>query len=680
MIDRRGFLRLTAAAGAGYLLRAAESGRLSTIRRALAATKAPNLSDPALQPKFQVMAPNALAPGFIFAPMGGGSSYDVTIAERADHHTGLVNGSTPVPTPIWGYGPAGDVTWPGRTFEVQSGATETTVTWRNQLGNAHLLPVDTSFHWSYSLDGYDTYTIADDGVPIITHLHGGHTDFQFDGNPEFFYSPGGAVYGPSWNLPGAGGFTMDFVYDNDVPAGTLWYHDHALGITRLNVYAGLAGFYIIRDAEDTGEAGNPLGLPAYPYELAYAVQDRMFYEDGRLFYPAFPGDPFYDDFITGEGVVLPPDLFPGGGPTILAEFFGDHMVVNGKIWPKEDVMPRNYRMRLLNGTDSRFMVLQFVAVNTGDTDFTNAGDPIPFHVIGSDQGLAASATMTDMLVFEPGSRYDVVFDFKGLQGKRIIMKNIGGDEPFGGDIPGPQVFGYTDRVMAFDVADVPDQSDAFDPAAIDHYGGNTATVDRVRKLALFEGGDRFGRLQPLLGTAEPATDHRGNPINWPDEAAYQAAGLVGQMEGSMSWHSPVTENPALDSTEIWEIYNATEDAHPIHLHLVNFEVLDRQEFEADTVPQPLVEYDGSLGEGARLEDIELGAMVPMPAGYTENAPKDMVTALPEQVTRIKATFDKPGRYVWHCHILSHEDHEMMRILHVGEMPREIFLPFVVKES
>jgi spore coat protein A len=137
------------------------------------------------------------------------------------------------------------------------------------------------------------------------------------------------------------------------------------------------------------------------------------------------------------------------------------------------------------------------------------------------------------------------------------------------------------------------------------------------------------------------------------------------MQGSIAWHSPTTENPALGSTEIWEIYNATGDAHPVHLHLVHFDVLDRQEFTADVVNQPVVQHNGMLGSGFRLENIVLGAMVPQPAGYVENAPKDMVTALPGQVTRIKATFDKPGRYVWHCHILSHEDHEMMRVLHVG---------------
>ncbi len=108
-------------------------------------------------------------------------------------------------------------------------------------------------------------------------------------------------------------------------------HDHALGITRLNVYARLVGFYLVRDEMDTGMLGNPLGLPAFPYELAYAIQDRMFTDTGDFFYPAFPGDPFYDDFITEEGVILSPDLFPGGGATALAVFVGDHMVVNGKI-------------------------------------------------------------------------------------------------------------------------------------------------------------------------------------------------------------------------------------------------------------------------------------------------------------------------------------------------------------
>jgi FtsP/CotA-like multicopper oxidase with cupredoxin domain len=532
------------------------------------------------------------------------------------------------------------------------------------------------------LAGYD-YSIENDGPPIVPHLHGGHTDYQFDGNPEFFLSPGYTVRGPQW-------LEKKYVYDNSQPAGTLWYHDHALGITRLIVYAGMAGFYILRDADDTGLLGNPLDLPAYPYEAAFAIQDRMFKDNGELFYPAFPGDPAYADFITGEGAVLPPDLFPGGGPTALAEFFGDHMLVNGKIWPKMAVEPRNYRLRLLNGCDSRFLVVQFFEVPAGATDFSGAIQQLDFTVIGSDQGLASSPTTVNTLLVETGSRYDIVVDFGSIApSNRVIMKNIGGDEPFGGDIPGPQVFGETDRIMAFDVVLPFDNAvDDVSPTGIT-FAPDVGAPTRTRRVALFEGKDEFGRLQPLLGTAEPATDYAGNPINWPNTQAYIDAGLVGQMAGSIAWHSPTTENPALGDTEEWEIWNATGDAHPIHLHLVHFEVLGRQEIVWDShtteddrvipndqygapandgtylVTQPVVQHNGALGEGFRIVNLTFGPAVPQPPEYVENARKDIVTALPGQITRIKAHFDKPGRYVWHCHILSHEDHEMMRVLYVG---------------
>ena len=670
MVSRREFLKLSGAMAAGLAL--TSQGFI----RVFAEAARGGLSDPANQPMFAKEVPDALAPGFIYQTDKKGV-YKIKIGTSIQN-TGLVapDGSTPVPTPVWGYGAQSDklYTWPGRTFEIQSslagGPLVTEVNWENALQGVtqHLLPVDTNLHWCYSLHGYTKNSFAKNGIPIITHLHGGHTDYQFDGNPEFFYAPklkNKQVIGPQWaNVPG--GFTERFVYDNAVPAGNLWYHDHALGITRLNVYAGLAGFYFVRDNDDTGQPGNPLGLPAWPYEKAYAIQDRMFLNTGELFYPAYPGDPFYDDFITDEGAVLPPDLFPGGGPTALAEFFGDHMVVNGVIWPFESVEPRNYRLHLLNGTDSRFMAIRFHSVPAGATSIPDGSTPLTFTVIGSDQGLAKTATTTDMLLFEPGSRYDIVFDFKGMQGQRIIMENIGGDEPFGGDIPGPQVFGETNRVMAFDVALGADIPDSFNPASISNpHIPNINTVNRTRKVALFEGMDEFGRLQPLLGTAEKAEDYLGNPINWPNTPDYNNAGLVGQMEGSIAWHSPTTENPAVGDTEIWEIHNATGDAHPVHLHLVHFDVLDRREFTADVIDQPIVQHNGEVGAGFRLENIEVGDLIPQSDGYVENTPKDMVTALPEQVTRIKMTFDKPGRYVWHCHILSHEDHEMMRVLHVG---------------
>jgi FtsP/CotA-like multicopper oxidase with cupredoxin domain len=307
---------------------------------------------------------------------------------------------------------------------------------------------------------------------------------------------------------------------------------------------------------------------------------------------------------------------------------------------------------------------------------------------------------------ETGSRYDIIFDFKTVTpGSRVIIKNIGGDEPFGGDLvtddPGLQVFGETDRIMAFDVVlpldtAVPDVS----PTGI-NFGPVVPEPTRERKVALFEGKDEFGRLQPLLGTAEPATDYAHSPINWPATPVYQQAvfpdgtpsPLIGQMEGSIAWHSPTTENPALNATEKWEIWNMTGDAHPVHLHLVHFEILGREEIKWDSnadddgfipdgvspandgtylVPQPTVQHNSvagdpsTYGQGFRIVNpTGTGVTLPQPDEYVENAPKDMVTALPGQITRIKAKFDKPGRYVWHCHILSHEDHEMMRVMHVG---------------
>ena len=685
-VRRRDFLKLTGAAGVTATLPFSR-----WVARARAEGLIDGLSDPALQPKFAEYVPNALDPGFIYDTSKG--KIRVAVGPTVQQ-TGLVDSDDiPLWTPLWGYGDKGLYTWPGRTFQVRSGE-PLEVKWENRLnGLPYLITnlegesvVDTSLHWAYSLHGYENFSIDADGTPLVMHLHGGHTDFQFDGNPEFFFSPGWEIRGPHW-------LEKKYVYLNDQPAGNLWYHDHALGLTRLNVYAGMAGFYFVRDDLDTGAPDNPLGLPAFPYELAYAIQDRMFKDNGELFYPAFEGDPFWDDFITGEEADPP---FPGG-PSALAEFFGDHMVVNGKIWPRADVERRNYRMHLLNGCDSRFMVLRFRSAPMGSTDLSQAGPPLPFYVVGSDQGLGSSPVMVDTLVSEPGSRYDVVFDFSQVpMGTRIIMENVGGDAPFGGDYGGalgPDDFfpdRQTDRVMAFDVnqplSNVPD---AFPAAFVGPYQGVEATVDRLRKVALFEGKDEYGRLQPLLGTAEPATDHNGDPIDWPNTPAYVNAGLVGQMEGSIAWHSPTTENPALGETEEWEIWNATGDAHPVHLHLVHFEVLGRQEIRWDShttaddrvipnsvhdVPagdgtyleaQTVVQHNGDQGHGFRFVNLTYGpALAPM-GEYVENAPKDMVTALPDQITRVKATFDKPGRYVWHCHILSHEDHEMMRVLHVG---------------
>jgi FtsP/CotA-like multicopper oxidase with cupredoxin domain len=564
------------------------------------------------------------------------------------------------------------------------------------------------------------------GNPIVVHLHGGHSNASYDGFTEAFYSPknetGFQVQGPFFT-------GQDYFYESQ-PAAAIWYHDHTLGTTRLNVYAGMAGFYIIRDKVDTGTSSNAYNLPIFPYELALAVQDRFFKNTGELFYPAFPGDPWYEVYL-GTDPNIPPAANFTDRPSVLTEFFGDHMVVNGKVWPKKDVELRSYRLRLLNGCDSRFLVIEFYLVAGNETDWKSSKmGPLNFTVIGKDQGLFPKAQQNiRTLVVETGSRYDIIIDFSSFAvGDRIIMANRGGDLPFNGFPPANRQqephhipdftplapfdgrYIYTDRIMAFDLKTRPKNAKPVNYVKFDAAKNNpisTANETRVRKVALFEGSDEYGRLQPQLGTAQLATNYNGMPIYWPSDCPdgpYCKAGLSGlQMEGSVGWHSPTTENPALNATEIWEIWNVSPDAHPVHLHLVHFEVVGRHDiiynsaidpdnacvpddtvsgnFIAPTdgiclVPQKVVQFDGSLGDGFKIvfpanctgfegNCYNATAAIIRPDAYVDGTRMDMVAALPGQVTRIKATFDKPGLFVWHCHILSHEDHEMMRVLFVG---------------
>lgn len=453
-----------------------------------------------------------------------------------------INRNERLKTPILAYGTSKETaSWPGPTLMATSGDSSK-VEFVNELvdenGQPERMPitslsgksvVDTSLHWAYSLHMYDMYTLENNGIPIVTHLHGAHADEGFDGGPEHFYTYNYAITGPDWE-------EQEYVYQNDQPAGTLWYHDHVLGITRLNVYAGLAGFYILRDENDDGSVENhPLNLPAGDYEKAYAIQDRMFKKNGELFYPAFKGDPYYEDFIIEEGADWDSKV---DGATALAEFFGDFMLVNGKIWPKEDVEPWQYRLRLLNGCDSRFIVIKLLAVEAGRKS-TMKGIEVEYTIIGTDQGLLDTplSGQTSTIV-ETGGRLDIVVDFSGYEGMRIIMANEGGDEPFGGDIPGPQIFAYTDMVMAFDVHSDGSGSDPEELSwNLDLEELPVDDVTRVRRVGLFEGMDEFGRLQPMLGGE-----------------------LTSNVVETFTWSDDTTETPAVGTIEEWEIFNFSEDA------------------------------------------------------------------------------------------------------------------------
>ncbi|HEY3392309.1 MAG TPA: multicopper oxidase domain-containing protein [Lacipirellulaceae bacterium] len=540
------------------------------------------LLNPLTQPKFVNPLPNPLDPSFIFQPtVLGGSHYEIG-AFQTSQNLGLVDLVTkqPLSTAVWGYGTSADTaTYPGKTIQALVNE-PITVRWTNNLVNdfgqplPHLLPVDTSLHWAQP----DNY--PDSGVPIVTHLHGGHSESASDGLPEFWFTPGFAQKGPQW-------VKETYSYENDQRAATLWYHDHALGITRLNVYAGMAGFYILRDERDTGQANNPLGLPAGKYEVPIVIQDRMFTEDGQLYYPSTP------------------DVAGAPEPSVLPEFFGDHILVNGVTWPVMDVEPTVYRLRMLNGSDSRFYNLRI-------------GSGPQFQQIGTDSGLLYAPVPRNQLVIGPGERADVVVDFSQFANQTLIMRN-NARSPFPkGDVVDPRTTG---KIMAFRVAGTTESEHQIPDTLLDSAIDPLVRNGPKRKLLLFEGEDEYGRLQPMLGTTA---------------------------EGGMMWDEPTTEMPQLNSVEVWEIFNSTPDAHPIHLHLVAFQLLNRQRFRADQ----------DLETGA-LDRIRLLGKPKSPA-ENEAGWKDTVLMFPGQVTRLIAKFDRPGEYVWHCHILSHEDHEMMR--------------------
>ena len=526
-------------------------------------------------------------------------------------------------TRVWGYQfPNLPVTYPGATI-VAMRDNPVEILWKNKLPG-HFLPVDASLHMAHphnisTVEGVrDWYAMGN--VPTVAHLHGGHTESASDGLPE-------AWFNQNFKQTGKYFVKRKYWYDNDQEAATLWYHDHALGITRLNVYTGLAGFYLLRDGNENTLIGNGT-LPGGEYEIEIVIQDRLFDQQGQLFWPAYPTEVPYDDFIPGG---LPSDIFPGGGPSALAEFFGNIILVNGKAWPKLDVEPRKYRFRLLNGSDSRFYILKL-------------DNNEPFLVIGSDDGLLENAVEVHELEFAPGERYDVVVDFTGMENAEIIMQNLGPDEPYNGGVESfePSDPATTGKIMKFHVIKPINQAVA-DASVIPGTELNMINFPSAqnagtpRQLVLFEGMDEFGRLQPMLGT---------------------------MAEGSLTWSQPTTEIPDLNSTELWEVYNATGDAHPIHLHLVKFQVLNRQEFSGTVVDKPQPQHNGSEGVGGILQGVALmGGVIDPPAH--EKGWKDTFIVPPGQVGRLIATFDRPGRYVWHCHILSHEDHEMMRVLNVG---------------
>jgi spore coat protein A len=547
---------------------------------------AQKLLDPLSQPKFVNALP---VPSAIDGTNGG--TFTISISQFYQD-LGLVNQATgqPMLTQVWGY----NGTYPGPTIIARKNV-PLHFYWSNDLYDPstlkplnHLLPIDTTIEWAFSgVSNWRKY-----GVPIVTHVHGGHSEATSDGGPLQWYTPFFTKKGEDF----VKGENQPFVYDNDQDAATIWYHDHALGITRLNVYAGLAGFYVLTDNhEQQLKAAHK--LPADEYDLGVAIQDRMFTNKGKLFYPA--------------------DLEQSGSidPSVLPEFFGNFILVNGKAWPVLDVEPRQYRFRMLNGSDSRFYNL-----------FLSNGSKLI--QIGSDQGLLPSPVPLDQMLMGPGERKEVVIDFSDptLWGQTIILRNNAKAPYPNGETADPNTVG---QIMAFRVDKPLNANIALTVLPGTFRPSITPLVQDgpVRKLLLAEGEDMFERIEPVLGTIDG---------------------------GAMDFDEPVTENIKLNDTEIWEFYNTTVDAHPIHLHLVKFQAISHQKFMADQDPIT-----------KKLSNIRLLGQ-PKVYDLDEQGWQDTHIMLPGEVTRVIAKFDRTGKYVWHCHILSHEDHDMMRPFIVSE--------------
>ena len=432
-------------------------------------------------------------------------------------------------TRLWSYG--GSV--PGVMFETQSDQ-GLLVEWVNELPPKHFLPID------YSLHGAER---GNPEVRGVVHLHGAKAPPESDGYPEDWYVPGQS---------------RTYYYPNQQEPALLWYHDHAMGITRLNTYAGLLGLHVIRN-----QAERELQLPNGKYEVPIVLFDRHLGLDGQLNYPA-SADP--------EHPWMP-------------EVLGEVPLVNGKIFPYLEVEPRKYRFRVLNASNGRKYRMSLPP-------------EVEAHQIGTDQGLLPAPVAITHLLLAPAERADLVIDFAPHRGRRILFS----DDAF-------TLMEF--RVSASQVSDTSELPATLRP------------VPRIAESAAVK--TRFLTL---------------------DEVKKGMSASAGMLLNKTHWDMPITEKPVLGTTEIWELANLTDDVHPIHLHLVRFQILDRRQFEAfQYMSTGTLRYRSAA----------------TPPDANEMGWKDTVRVEGQTVTRIIVPFEGfTGRYVWHCHNLEHEDNQMMR--------------------
>ncbi|MGA9509769.1 MAG: multicopper oxidase, partial [Candidatus Sulfotelmatobacter sp.] len=533
MITRRNFLQRSSLLGT--ILAAGKSGLLNATSQSVA-TMAPALDVNTLAQFVDPLPSPEIAKAHALRPSPADAKLKVPFYRiQAQATASKVHRDLPL-TKFWSFGSS----TPGPTFETRAGE-PLLVEWINALPSEHFLPMDRTIH------GAEADKPA---VRTVVHLHGAKTGPESDGYPE------------DWIVPGK---SSVYYYPNQQDAAMLWYHDHALGINRLNVYAGLLGTFFIRDSVEDG-----LNLPKGKYELPLILYDRLLTHEGQLLYPVSP-DP--------QSPWIP-------------EIFGNAILVNGKLFPYLDVEPRKYRFRVLNGSNARFYNLSLVESVPANHN------EVPFHQIGTDQGLLSAPVPLTNLEIAPAERADLVIDFSEHRSARLILKS----DAF--------------VIMQFRVS----SQKVSDPSSL------PSALRAVPKIP------ESRAVQTRLLTLNEYVNKAGNPVMLLLNAAH--------------WKMPITEKPVLGSTEIWSLINPTNDSHPIHLHLVRFQILDRQ---------PYVPWLFQTKRELRF----IGP--PEPPDPNEAGWKDTVQAHSKMVTRIIVPFEGfVGRYVWHCHILEHEDNEMMR--------------------
>jgi spore coat protein A len=513
---------------------------------------------------------------------------------------------------------------PGATFEVVR-REPIKVRWINDIDIPFILPVDPTLHWAnpnkMAMPGPPFkafppgYPDAQSPVPTSIHLHGGETPPEYDGNPDAWFTVDG-IKGPEF-------VTDTYTYPNTQPATTLWYHEHTVGVTRLTMYAGLYGFYLIRDPKDTVM---PL-LPSGKYEIPMAIQDVMFFET---------------DEWTGNNDLSYPTVGsePELHPYWFSDVLNDVIVVNGKAWPNLDVDRGQYLFRLLNASANRFYELSF-------------SNGMEFVQIGVEGGYLMSPVKLKSVLISPAERADILVDFSDMEaGEKIILKNSAIATYPDGKPPDPETAG---QVMQFTVTDAPGFKPNELPAFLNPYLGKGSFPTL-----------KPGEVQRTLSL-----------VRIPGKTNPTIMLLDGQ-----SWNAPTSEMPVLGETEDWVIANTSASTHPIHIHLVMFQLVSRQKFDvSDYLDAWLKANNAGTQKHPELPLKKTTVNVPLepyllssPKGPDENEQgwKDTVRANNGEVTRVRIRFaaqdgsiypfdptKEPG-YLWHCHILDHEDNEMMR--------------------